>query len=652
MSVYKVRLQNDINTIMPIEKEAHTENKDTHTSSSQNRYLLALAALGIVYGDIGTSPLYALKEVFNGPHAVSVTPANVLGILSLIFWVLTFVVAIKYITFIMKADNRGEGGILALLAIMSPLGVPTLRHRSFLIMLGLFGAALLYGDGVITPAISVLSAVEGLEVATPALKRFIVPITIAILIPLFLVQKRGTARVGSIFGPITLIWFFSIAAIGIAQIIKHPQVFEAINPLYAIGFFVRNGFGSLLVLGAIVLVVTGAEALYADMGHFGIKPIRLGWYAVVFPALTLNYFGQGALLLSHPEAVSNPFYQMVPLWGLYPMVVLATMATVIASQALISGSFSLTRQAVQLGYLPRVTIGHTSEKAEGQIYIPEVNAILMVSCVALVVAFEESSKLASAYGMAVVGTMIITTVLFFFVAMERWRWSPLQAGLLAGLFLLIEIPFFGANMVKIVHGGWFPIVLAAGIYTLMATWKMGRKLLFDDMRARSIPMDIFLRDTSISGIERVPGTAVFMTGNLDGVPTVLLHHLKHNKVLHRQVVLLSILTEEIPKVDASERLTFKALGTGFFRITARYGFMETPNIPELLESCKGQGLDFRMAVTTFYLGRETLLPGRKKGMARWRMKLFAFMSRNALDATAFFGIPPGRVVELGMQVEL
>lgn len=651
MSVYKDTLHIDVNNIMTTE-EAHTGNKDTHSTSGQNLYLLALSALGIVYGDIGTSPLYALKEAFSGPYSISVTPPNVLGILSLIFWVLTFVVVIKYLTFIMKADNRGEGGILALLAIMSPLGVPTRRHRSFLIMLGLFGAALLYGDGVITPAISVLSAVEGLEVATPTLERFIVPITIAILIPLFLVQKRGTARVGSVFGPITLIWFFSIAATGLIQIIKHPQVFAALNPMYATEFFARNGYGSVLVLGAVVLVVTGAEALYADMGHFGIKPIRLGWYAVVFPALTLNYFGQGALLMAQPDAVSNPFYQMVPSWGLYPMVILAAMATVIASQALISGSFSLTRQAVQLGYLPRVTIGHTSEKAAGQIYIPEVNTILMISCVALVAAFKESSNLASAYGMAVVGTMIITTVLFFFVAQERWRWSPLQAGLLAGLFLLIEVPFFGANLVKIVHGGWFPISVAAGVYTIMSTWKMGRRMLSEDLRARALPMDIFLRDTAISGIQRVPGTAVFMTGNLEGVPTVLLHHLKHNKVLHKQVVLLSIVTEEIPKVAASERSTFKALGTGFFRITARYGFMETPNIPELLESCKGQGLDFRMAVTTFYLGRETLLAGRKKGMPRWRMKLFSFMSRNALDATAFFGIPPGRVVELGMQVEL
>lgn len=636
---------------MPTSKDTKAGSTGTHGDHG-NIYALSLAALGVVFGDIGTSPLYALKEAFSGPYSIPASPANVLGILSLIFWVLTFVVVIKYLTFIMRADNRGEGGILALLAIMSPLGVPTLRHRSFLIALGLFGAALLYGDGVITPAISVLSAVEGLEVATPAFERFVVPITIALLVPLFLVQKRGTARVGSVFGPITLIWFIGIAATGLAEIIKHPQVFAAINPLYAADFFVRNGLHSALVLGAVVLVVTGAEALYADMGHFGIRPIRLGWYAVVFPALTLNYFGQGALLMAHPEAISNPFYQMVPSWGLYPMVILASMATIIASQALISGSFSLTRQAVQLGYLPRVTIGHTSERAAGQIYIPEVNAVLMVSCVALVATFKESSSLASAYGMAVVGTMIITTVLFFFVAKEHWGWGILKAGLLAAIFLMIEIPFLGANMVKIVHGGWFPIVVASAVYTLMSTWKIGRKMLMENLRSRTLSVDLFLQDIATSRPARVPGTAVFMTGNLEGVPTVLLHHLKHNKVLHEQMVLLSIVTEEIPRVPESERIELRSLGSGFFRIKARYGFMETPNVPELLERCKGLGLDFRMAVTTFYLGRETLIATAKKRMARWRMKLFSFMSRNALDATAFFGIPPGRVVELGMQVEL
>ncbi len=614
-------------------------------------YTMTLTALGVVFGDIGTSPLYAVKEAFSGHYSIHPSPDNVVGVLSLIFWSLFLVVIVKYLTFIMRADNRGEGGILALLAIMTPLGEPTLRRRSFLIAIGLFGSALLYGDGVLTPAISVLSAVEGLEVATPAFERFIVPITIVILISLFIVQDRGTGKMGAVFGPITLVWFLSISLTGIGGIIEHPQVLAALNPLHALDFFIRNGLASIFVLGAVFLAVTGTEALYADMGHFGRKPIRLGWYAIVFPALVLNYFGQGALLIGNPDA-TNPFYELVPSWGLYPMVIIASLATVVASQALISGSFSLTRQAVQLGYLPRVTIGHTSEKTAGQIYIPEINAFLAVACVALVLFFQRSSNLASAYGMAIVVTMMITTVLFYFVAREKWKWSNTLAGSLMGLFLLIEIPFFFANVVKFIHGGWFPIVVASGVYTLMSTWKMGRKMLSEDLRSRALPMDIFLRDTAISGIERVPGTAVFMTGNLEGVPTVLLHHLKHNKVLHKQVVLLSILTEEIPRVDPSERLQFKALGTGFFRITARYGFMETPNIPEILESCKGQGLDFRMAVTTFYLGRETLIATGKKGMVRWRMKLFSFMSRNAVDATKYFGIPPGRVVELGMQVEM
>lgn len=627
---------------------------DKHQPHGRHLYALTLGALGVVFGDIGTSPLYAFKEAFHGPYSIAATHDNVLGVLSIIFWVLIFVVIAKYLTFIMRADNRGEGGILALLAIMTPLGEKALRRRSMLIAIGLFGSALLYGDGVITPAISVLSAVEGLEVATPAFERFVVPITIAILVPLFLVQSRGTGKVGAVFGPITVLWFVSIAATGMSGIVRQPHVLSALNPAYAVEFFTENGLSSLLVLGAVVLVITGTEALYADMGHFGVKPIRLGWYSVVFPALTLNYFGQGALLLTDPGAVSNPFYNLVPSWGLYPMVVIASFATVIASQALISGSFSLTRQAVQLGYLPRVTIGHTSEQAAGQIYIPEVNAFLMIACIALVVTFKESTNLAAAYGMAVVGTMIITTTLFYYVSKDKWGWSPAVAGSLMGLFLLFEIPFFFANLIKFVHGGWFPIVVASFVYILMSTWKKGRKVLLEDLGSRALPMELFLKDIAASNIARVPGTAVFMTGNLEGVPTVLLHHLKHNKVLHEQVVLLSVLTEEIPRVPEEERLKIKLFGDGFYRVIARYGFMETPNIPELFERCRDQEvcLYIRMATTTFYLGRETLLPTGKKGMARWRMRVFAFMSRNAVDATKYFGIPPGRVVELGMQVEV
>lgn len=612
---------------------------------------MTLGALGVVFGDIGTSPLYALKEVFRGSHPIAVSPENVLGILSTIFWILVFTVAVKYLSFVMRADNRGEGGTLALLSIISHSGNSIIGRRVVLISFGLFGTALLYGEGMITPAISVLSAVEGIEVATPAFKRFVVPITIAILIPLFLVQRRGTAQMGAFFGPVTLLWFASIAFTGTASIIGHPQVLLAVNPLYAFEFFINNGFSSLLVLGAVVLVITGVEALYADMGHFGIKPIRLGWYSVVFPALLLNYFGQGALLISNPD-VKNPFFEMVPAWGLYPMVLLATLATIVASQALISGSFSLTRQAVQLGYLPRMTIGHTSEQTAGQIYIPEINTFLMIACIGLVLGFQESTNLASAYGMAVVGTMMITTILFYFVAREKWKWSILLAGPLAAFFLLIEIPFFGANLVKFIHGGWFPIVVAVSVYTLMMTWKIGRRQLTENLKSKTFPLDLFLGDISASKPVRVSGTSVFLTGNPEGVPTILLHHIKHNKVLHERVILLSILTEDIPRVPENEKVSVTPLGEGFYRIVAHYGFMETPNISELFRSGEVGELNVKFAVTTFYLGRETLIATGKTRMARWRIKLFSFMSRNALDATAFFGIPPGRVVELGMQVEL
>lgn len=622
-------------------------------SQDNRKHLTALTigALGVVFGDIGTSPLYALKEVFRGSHPVAASPENVLGILSIIFWILIFTVAVKYLTFVMRADNRGEGGTLALLSIISRSDNSANSRRIVLISLGLFGTSLLYGEGMITPAISVLSAVEGIEVATPALKSFVVPLTIAILVPLFLVQRHGTSRMGALFGPVTLIWFASIAITGIAGIIGHPQVLSAVNPLYAIGFFVKNGFSSILVLGAVVLVITGVEALYADMGHFGIKPIRTGWYSVVFPALLLNYFGQGALLISNPD-VKNPFYELVPLWGLFPMVGIASLATVIASQALISGSFSLTRQAVQLGYLPRVTIGHTSERTAGQIYIHEVNTFLMIACIGLVLGFQESTNLASAYGMAVVGTMMITTTLFYIVAREKWKWSALRAGSLAALFWTIEVPFFGANIVKFVHGAWFPLAVAVCIYTLMMTWKIGRKRLTENLKTKAFPLELFLSDPSISKLVRVPGTAVFLTGNPEGIPTTLLHHIKHNKMLHERLILLSILTEEIPRVPENERVKLTKLGEGFYRIVARYGFMENPNISDLFRNEKVRELDVRFAVTTFYLGRETLIATGKTKMSRWRIKIFSFMSRNALDATAFFGIPPGRVVELGMQVEL
>lgn len=622
------------------------------SSSPRGLALLTLGALGIVYGDIGTSPLYALKEAFGGSHAVPVTAANILGILSLIFWSLVLIVVIKYLTFVLRADNQGEGGVLSLLALLARGNGEKDSRRPIIIAAGLFGAALLFGDGIITPAISVLSAVEGLEVAAPGLERLVVPLTIAILVGLFLVQKRGTAGIGRLFGPVMVVWFACLAVLGLTGILGQPSVLGAVDPRHAIQFFAVNRGLGFLALGTVVLVVTGVEALYADLGHFGIRPIRLGWYAVVFPALLLNYFGQGALLLGDPGAVVNPFFQLVPAWGLYPMVALATVATVIASQALISASFSITRQAVQLGYFPRVTIVHTSASAAGQIYIPEMNAALMIGCIALVIGFRESTNLAAAYGMAVVGTMTITTVLFYFVAREVWGWSAVRAGALGGLFLAVDLAFLSANAVKITHGGWLPLIVAAVVYALMTTWKSGRARLEADLRSRTLPLDLFLADIARSCPVRVPGTAVIMTRESDGVPPVLLHHFKHNKVLHEDVVLLSVVSRNVPVVPDAARVEIRDHGQGFHRIVARYGFMETPDIPALLAPCRSAELDFPPLGTTFVLGRETLLVTGRPGMARWRKHLFALLARNARPATAFFNIPPNRVVELGTQLEL
>jgi KUP system potassium uptake protein len=617
---------------------------------------LSLAALGVVYGDIGTSVLYAMQECFRPGFGVAPTRENVYGVLSLIVWALTLIVSIKYVIFVLRADNRGEGGVLALLAlIQQSLGLKGSRAKlrmAVLITLGLLGAALLYGDGIITPAITVLGSIEGLRIATTSITTAeVVLISAAILFVLFMFQKHGTQRIGIVFGPIMLIWFLTIAALGVREIALEPEILLAVNPVYAVRFFAHGGWHGFFILGAVVLVVTGAEALYADMGHFGRRPIRLAWFAVVFPALILNYFGQGALMLRDSSAAANPFYMLVPQPLLYPMVILATMAAVIASQALISGAFSLTQAAMQLGYSPRITVKHTSEREAGQIYIPEVNKALMVGCIGLVVGFQSSENLAAAYGIAVTGTMVVTTILFSVLSQVRFGWPLARTGAFFLVYFLIDCALLGANAVKIESGGWFPIVVAIVIYTLMTTWKKGRAVLRDLLRSASLPMDLFLEDVRRRKPPRVPGAAVFLTSDVSGAPIVLLHHLKHNKVLHEQVILLSIVTVDVPEVPASERVKVEQLGEGFWRIIAGYGFMQSPSVREVMECCEPQGIKVRPNDTSYYLGREQLIPSGTSPMARWRKKLFVVMSRNARAATEFFGLPPNRVVELGAQIE-
>ncbi|MBA3343868.1 MAG: potassium transporter Kup [Gemmatimonadales bacterium] len=624
------------------------------SETPKGRYLagLSLAALGIVYGDIGTSPLYAVRESFHPTHGLAVTPANILGVLSLIFWSLVLVISVKYLGFILRADNRGEGGILALAALATPMGIKQTGGRPWLIALGLFGTALLYGDGAITPAVSVLSAVEGLEVATPFFEPYIVPITIVILVLLFMQQRRGTAGIGKVFGPVTLLWFLTLAALGVWRILQEPAVLAAAAPHHAVRFFLGNGWRAFVVLGSVFLVVTGGEALYADMGHFGRRPIRVAWFAVVLPALLLNYFGQGALLMQHPEAVENPFYRMAPAWALYPVVGIATAATVIASQALISGAYSLTMHAVQLGYLPRVRIEHTSARERGQIYIPGVNWLLMLACIGLVLGFGSSSNLAAAYGVAVTTTMVITTILFFVVARERWRWNPALVAAVSGFFLFIDLAFWGANLLKIPAGGWFPLLVGALIFGVMTTWRRGRQVLAERIGGGLLPIDLFLQEISPTDPRRVRGTAVFMYGNPDATPPALLHNLKHNQVLHERVVFLIVETAEVPQMAPEERASVEDLGRGFYRVYLRYGFMEEPNVPEGLMSLQPLGLEFKHLETTYFLGRETLIPSRKPGMSSWRGTTFAIMARNARTASSFFRLPPNRVVELGAQIEL
>jgi KUP system potassium uptake protein len=622
--------------------------------SSSRRYLLTLSlgALGVVYGDIGTSPLYAFRECFRKEHNLAPTPENILGVLSLIFWSLVIVISVKYLVFVMRADNRGEGGILALLSLVRQReSKPSLR-RAVLIALGIFGAALLYGDGMITPAISVLSAIEGLQIATSAFTRFVVPLTVVVLIFLFFVQKWGTARVGAFFGPVMLVWFTTISLIGVHQIIQAPQVLGAILPSHAIGFFAANGLTGFLVLGAVFLVVTGGEALYADMGHFGARPIRIAWFSFVFPALLLNYFGQGAFLLRVPHGVDDPFFRSAPSWALYPLVALATLATVIASQAVISGAFSLTRQAVQLGYLPRMRIQHTSEREIGQIYIPSVNWLLALSAIGLVIAFKQSTALAAAYGVAVTATMAITTLLLAVVEFERWKWPLIGVIAFVVPFLIIDLSFFGANIVKVMEGGWFPLAVGILVYTLMATWRTGREILNRKLSEGSLAVEDFLRDLAGNRIPRVPGTAIFMTRNANGVPTTLLHNIKHNKVVHNHVVFLTINVEETPRLADEERFEWEELGHGVYRLVVRFGFMEETDIPELLRNLPKGPVSFERMRTSYFLGREVLIPTRAPGMAIWREHLFAWMMRNSTSASTFFSLPANQVIELGAQVEI
>ena len=614
---------------------------------------LSLLALGIVYGDIGTSPLYAMRECFYGSHPVALTPANVFGVLSLIFWSLVVVVMVKYHIYVLRFDNRGEGGILALMGLVGMDKTRRAAVRSTLIVLGVFGAALLYGDGMITPAISVLSAVEGLEIATPFFKPYVIPLTIIILIVLFVFQRRGTAGVGSVFGPIMLVWFATLALMGIRGILWQPSVLFAINPMHAIRFFAANGLQGFLVLGAVFLVTTGGEALYADLGHFGEKPIQVDWFSIVGPSLVLHYFGQGALLIRQPSAAHNPFYLLAPKWALYPLVILATVATVIASQAIISGVFSLTRQAIQLGYLPRMEIVHTSRAEIGQVYMPSVNWMLMFSTIALVVGFRSSTNLAGAYGVAVSTTMIITTILAYVVARDLLHWSVLLAGAITAGFLFCDMAFLGANLFKIADGGWFPLLVATVVFTVMTTWRRGRQILNSRLREGALSPEDFVTSLRAHAPVRVPGTAVFMHRSRDVIPPALLHSLKHYKALHKQVILLTVLTEEVSHLREDERLQFEDLGEGIYRITCRYGYMEVADIPALLERVSKK---HRIAIpamdTTYFLGRETLIvTSRESGMATWREKLFASMMRNAESAARFFRLPPNRVVELGAQIE-
>ncbi len=623
----------------------------TATGKKAKRSALTLAALGVVFGDIGTSPLYTLKEVFEaGKHPVPLTEANIFGILSLIVWSLVMIVSVKYVAFIMRADNRGEGGIMALLALATRESAGNKKMQHTIMLLGILGACMSYADGMITPAISVLSAVEGLEVAAPGLHTLIIPVTLLVIFALFWAQSKGTAIVGALFGPIMFLWFGSLALLGLQSIIQYPDILNGLNPIFAIHFFQTSPWIAFVALGAVVLAVTGAEALYADMGHFGRFPIRLAWFGFVLPALIINYFGQGALVLANPEAVKNPFYLLAPEWALFPLIILATLAAVIASQAVITGAFSVSRQALQLGYIPRMHVEHTSESEEGQIYMPRVNWGLMLAIMVLVLGFKSSGNLAAAYGIAVTGDMVITSLLAGIVFHHIWGWSKLRTGALIALFLAVDISFFTANVLKIPDGGWVPLVIGIFIFTLMLTWKTGRSLLYQTLKNDAMELTPFIEAIGQHPPTRVPGTALFMTPNPDGVPHAMLHNLKHNKVLHEQVVILTVRFLEFPHTSLEERVSVEALPHQFYRVTVNYGFKDEPDLPRDLELCATKGCKLDPMDTSFFIGKEILIAHEGSEMAYWRKKIFIGLFRSAETITNQFKLPPNRVVELGSQV--
>jgi KUP system potassium uptake protein len=626
--------------------------KDKQIIKQHSLTTLSLAALGVVFGDIGTSPLYAIRECFHGEYGIAVTRDNILGVLSLMFWALIIIVSIKYLTFIFRADNRGEGGVIALTALIQSVTTSPSRRRLLLIALGIFAACLLYGDAMITPAISVLSAVEGLRVITPEFQQYVIPLTIAILAALFMLQHRGTAKIGGLFGPIILVWFVTLSVLGLRQIIHYPDVLVAFLPTYGIKFLLQSGPHGFTVLGAVFLVVTGAEALFADLGHFGRKPIRIVWFYLVLPSLLLSYFGQGALLISHPSKAHHPFYAMVPGWAVIPMVMLATSATVIASQAIITGVFSLTRQAIQMGYLPRLKIVHTSLKHFGQIYVPQVNSIVMVATIGLVLGLQSSSKLAAAYGVAVTSTMLITTMLFYVIARTKWNWSRVHSGIPVILFLITDISFFSANLSKILHGAWFPLLLGVVIMLIMTTWKRGRQILAEELQSLTVPF-VDLKNRIIhEEIKRIRGNAIFLTGHARMVPMAMLHNLEHNKIVHSRVLILNFSFLDIPRVPNKEKLQIEDLGSGFHQIIASYGFMESPSVPHALALVSGQGLDVSVDKISYFLGREKLIVGTDGQMSRWRARIFVFLSNNAYDASTYFEIPEDRAIEVGIRLNI